>query len=783
MKMVVTGNDSSKFINLSCIFFKLFHFAILPSLIIFSISITLFAQNIPNRSMPNSYKDFYLWQPKENNPPAEDSVLTVLGRWAWGPCLAVDTDSSFAFIGNGPTFQVLDISNPSKPEIVGEYLTEGYIYDIKIKNSVAFVCIGNGLLIIDISNPTVPEKISEISIGGVAISLALDDSLVYVTTFSGIMWVVDISDLSNPVRRGGIPAGGEMAYCVEAKDGYVYVGSPEYPPISIVNANNPDTLSAVDFEVGGLAYSAKIKDTLLFIGVHGYDITNYLKIYNISNAAVPQFLGEAGIQAPEDIMAIAVSGDEKTVYIRTTSGNICSVDITNLTQPKIIGKYEKQIGTGIGNTGIAFAKNSILSAHYSGLLTLDVSKPDSLELESFFPTGGTALEMDTKNNLVFVACGLSGLWILNIYNPKSPQTVSNINTGGFTADLVVDDTLVYIVNWAAYSEQDTSIGLWIIDISNISQPKIISHYIGITNFSTTTGPNSITKSANLIFITQQPRFGVDSILEIIDVSDIYQPKSIGVFVADYYPKHTTIKDSVLFLATQGAGLRIIDIKNPSQPVEINVFNDSSDIGISDSNGDVLYVDKADTFFVFDISYPSDPYILGSLKKSITISSLNIETMMGYVYLKDGIIDVSEPTFPKELVSSSEFEYSYDIQAKDNLILLSNIYGGGIWILKNNLITSVIKNYSNQVNDFQLSQNYPNPFNANTTIGFEIPQKEKVMIGIFNVLGQRVKILMNEEMERGKHKINLDATGFSSGIYFYKLSAGRNSVTKKMVILK
>jgi len=401
----------------------------------------------------------------------------------------------------------------------------------------------------------------------------------------------------------------------------------------------------------------------------------------------------------------------------------------------------------------------------------------------FFPTGGTALEMDTKNNLVFVACGLSGLWILNISNPKSPQTVTNISTSGFTADLVVDDTLVYIVNWAAYSEQDTSRGLWIINISNIAQPKIISHYIGITNFSTTTGPNSIAKSANLIFITQQPRFGVDSILEIIDVSDIYQPKSVGVFVADYYPKCTTIKDSVLFLATQGAGLRMIDIKNPSQPVEINVFNDSSDIGISAANGDVLYVDKVDTFFVLDISYPSDPYILGSLTKSISGSSLNIETMMGYVYLKDGIIDVSEPAFPKELVSSSEFEYSYDIQAKDNLILVSNIYGGGIWILKNNLITSVIKNYSDQVIDFQLLQNYPNPFNTNTTIGFEIPQKEKVMIGIFNVLGQRVKILLNKEMEMGKHKVNFDATGFSSGIYFYKLSAGRNSVTKKMVILK
>ena len=742
-----------------------------------------YAQNVNNKNRIDPYRDFYKWQEPEKDFPNSDSVLTVLGRWAWGPCLAVDADSNFAYIGNGPTFQVLDISDPSKPEIVGEYLTDGYIYDLEVRSSVAFVSIGSGLLIIDISNPKLPEKISEISIGGVAISLALDDTFVYVSTFSGIMWVVDVSDLSNPVKRSGIPAGGERAYCIESKDGYVYVGSPEYPPVLIVDANNPDTLTTVDFDVGGLAYSANIKDTLLFLGVHGYDVTNYLKIYSISNAAVPRFLGEAGIQAPEDIMAIMVSGDEKTAYIRTTSGNIYSVDITNPTLPEIIGKYEKSIGVNIENTGIVFTNNSILSAHYSGLLSLDVSRQDSLELESFFPTGGTALEMDSKNNLVFVACGLSGLWILNISNPISPQTVSNINTGGFTADVIVDDTLIYLVNWAAYSEHDTSRGLWIIDISNITQPQMISHYKGITKFSTTTEPNSIAKSANLIFITQQPRFGIDSILEITDVSDIYHPKSKGVFAAGYYPKYIAIKDSVLFLATRDAGLRMINIKNPSQPVEINVFNDSSDIGISDVNGDVLYVDKVDTFFVLDISYPSEPYILGSLRKSISGSSLNIETMKGYVYSKDGIIDVSDPTFPKELTSPSEFEYSYDIQAKDNLILLSNIYGGGVWILKNNLITSIIKDYTNQVSDFQLSQNYPNPLNSNTIIEFGVPKKEKVTIEIFNVLGQIVKILLNKEVETGKHKVEFNVTNLSSGIYFYKLSAGGSSITKKMVILK
>jgi photosystem II stability/assembly factor-like uncharacterized protein len=79
--------------------------------------------------------------------------------------------------------------------------------------------------------------------------------------------------------------------------------------------------------------------------------------------------------------------------------------------------------------------------------------------------------------------------------------------------------------------------------------------------------------------------------------------------------------------------------------------------------------------------------------------------------------------------------------------------------------------------------YPNPFNSQITIEFKIPQEEKVIIEVYNLLGQKVRMLLNEETERGNHKINFDATGLPSGIYFCRLSAGRNSIIKKMVLAK
>ncbi|MBM4166225.1 MAG: T9SS type A sorting domain-containing protein, partial [Ignavibacteria bacterium] len=89
-----------------------------------------------------------------------------------------------------------------------------------------------------------------------------------------------------------------------------------------------------------------------------------------------------------------------------------------------------------------------------------------------------------------------------------------------------------------------------------------------------------------------------------------------------------------------------------------------------------------------------------------------------------------------------------------------------------------------------TQNYPNPFNPTTTIRFEIPVGAihelplQTTLKIYNVLGQEVATLLNNEtMEEGMHEIQFDASGLSSGIYFYRLHAGTFLETKKMILVK
>ena len=85
--------------------------------------------------------------------------------------------------------------------------------------------------------------------------------------------------------------------------------------------------------------------------------------------------------------------------------------------------------------------------------------------------------------------------------------------------------------------------------------------------------------------------------------------------------------------------------------------------------------------------------------------------------------------------------------------------------------------------FELFQNYPNPFNPSTTISWQSPTSSHQTLKIYDLLGNEVATLVDEFLPTGTYKVNFDASGLSSGIYFYKLQAGTILQTRKMILLK
>ena len=85
--------------------------------------------------------------------------------------------------------------------------------------------------------------------------------------------------------------------------------------------------------------------------------------------------------------------------------------------------------------------------------------------------------------------------------------------------------------------------------------------------------------------------------------------------------------------------------------------------------------------------------------------------------------------------------------------------------------------------FRLEQNYPNPFNPSTTIVFAVPAETDVRLGIFDLLGQEVRTLVDGRLRAGEHRVVVDATGLAGGAYFYRLVAGATVATRTLVLLR
>ena len=86
-------------------------------------------------------------------------------------------------------------------------------------------------------------------------------------------------------------------------------------------------------------------------------------------------------------------------------------------------------------------------------------------------------------------------------------------------------------------------------------------------------------------------------------------------------------------------------------------------------------------------------------------------------------------------------------------------------------------------EYELAQNMPNPFNPTTTIEFALPTASHVELVVYNILGNEIARLLDSELEAGYHQAVFDATHLSSGIYFYRLTAGNHTDMKKMVLMK
>ena len=98
-------------------------------------------------------------------------------------------------------------------------------------------------------------------------------------------------------------------------------------------------------------------------------------------------------------------------------------------------------------------------------------------------------------------------------------------------------------------------------------------------------------------------------------------------------------------------------------------------------------------------------------------------------------------------------------------------------------TTSVRENSYQPKSFSLSQNYPNPFNPLTIFNFQLPISSDVTLKVYNIFGSEVATIVNEHLQAGNYAREWNAENFPSGMYFYRMTAGKYSETKRLLLLK
>ncbi len=254
--------------------------------------------------------------------------------------------------------------------------------------------------------------------------------------------------------------------------------------------------------------------------------------------------------------------------------------------------------------------------------------------------------------------------------------------------------------------------------------------------------------------------------------------------------------------TANRKLSVVNIANPNLAAIEGNYDFSWGVTKLAMNGNILVAMNPDTIQLFDVSNLAAivPHALWLTPKGVRSDNRFTDVAAKGNYLVVGtyegtyIYDISNidaPTIQAQWLTGI-YQGRVFYNGSKLLVSVSDRFGGDSPVRPYPLIELQVQSVTTDVpmvagqqlpTAFRLDQNYPNPFNPTTTIRFDLPMRSKVRLLIFNVLGQQVEELANEEVNAGQFQKVWNAAKFPSGVYFCRMVAGTFTATRKILLAK
>jgi hypothetical protein len=509
---------------------------------------------------------------------------------------------------------------------VGEWGT-GYYRDVSIQGNYAFCTASyHGLDIIDISSPSLPVKVGNFDDGDFFYRLDVSGNYAYITSGKELV-IVDVSDPALPVRVGRFYSTGQVSD-VRVKDNYAYlaVGSYlGYNGLQVIDVSSPSS----PFLAGQYSTPVTRDVTGLFVrGSYVYLAIDYgLYIFDITNPAAPQLVGEVGVSWYT--VGVVVSGNYAYVssYYYDSDGaffgSLDIIDVSNPGSPIHVGNYYAEEWEGTAGEVCVTGNYAYFPYGTGAIHIIDVSTPSTPSLVKKYETPGDPDGLMMEGQYLYAADGYGGLQILDVSNPADPSPEGTYDHSANITDVRVKGNYAY----AAGGKE----GLVIFDASTPSSPTQVSNY-ELGNWPEV----KIFISGAYAYVVPIRR-GLDTFsssrVHIVDISNPHSPSLAGTYYRGSWEQiegiHVRGKYAYLF---DSYSMDILDISNPSQITLVGSYQSTYSLSGIWVSGNYAYVTNLTTesAAIIDISDPSTPTPAGSIDSLKSPADIYVKGNYAYV---------------------------------------------------------------------------------------------------------------------------------------------------------
>jgi hypothetical protein len=664
--------------------------------------------------------------------------------------------------------------------------------DVVVSGNYAYCAYQAGLVIINTENPSEPTFVGRLFLPGTeGKHLQISGDYIYFADDWQGLEIIDVTDPAAPILASeyeyhsieNIFISGHYAYIVGSTFKIIDISDPFHPDLAGEYYRENASYTSV-WVTGNYAYATSWLDTMM--------------IFDVSDPANPQ---PAGYYGDRQNMFNDVCIRDYYAYIATeTIGHdieLLVLDITDPIHPVPVSQY------GAGNWGINIVLNqnkAFMTLFGGGFEILNIANPTDPSLWYVYDQTLNGRGIDVRGNYVYLPEPAWGLQIVNVYD--EPFLVGRYDSPFWSEDIAVSGDYAYVA--AGIS------GLAILDISHPQDPILVGRDSTITNTTRicvdsaysymlsshhTLVIEDISNQANPrvvgsctlpaydpeIFVSGNYLYAVDGELRVVGVANRAAPRVMASFHTPGFAYGVFVAGNYAYVADgYDGGLQRANISDPAHPIAAGGYDTPGCGRAIWVNGQYAYLaDDTSGLQIFDISDPDTLMLAGNIRgryQSVTVSDGKLFLAPSGMVLK--VYDLTDPINPV-FMTSFDHPYIGRFCVEEDYIYVNRTYS--IVILEINS-ASEINEFDPPLADAVLT-NHPNPFNAQTTISYSLSRSGPVTLSIYNIIGQKVAILLDGFQPTGQHQALWDASAFSSGIYFARLESKRQSENIKLILLK